>query len=128
MERGPGTCFESIESAHEFLALLSEVVNDAKQTIDAEMGHAQAGPVRRTAALKIARYNLDKLEVHLDRSVRILNDLRSLRRLLFGERGSVLQPSVVAEPVVEPPSTVFVPAPLARVARIKTTRKIAPAA
>jgi hypothetical protein len=37
-------------------------------------------------ALRIALDNLEKLELHVNRSSRILNDLRSLRRLLFEER------------------------------------------
>jgi hypothetical protein len=41
---------------------------------------------RRLDALRVAAYNVEKLEFHLSRSTRILNDLRSLRRLLFEER------------------------------------------
>jgi hypothetical protein len=36
--------------------------------------------------LRIALYNLEKLELHLNRSNRILNDLRTLRRMLLEER------------------------------------------
>jgi hypothetical protein len=39
-------------------------------------------------ALRVAAYNVEKLEFHLNRSSRILNDLRSLRRLLFEERAA----------------------------------------
>jgi hypothetical protein len=41
---------------------------------------------RRVEALKLALYTLIKLEFHMQRSGRVLNDLRSLRRLLFEER------------------------------------------
>ena len=37
-------------------------------------------------ALKLALYTLNKLEFHMQRSGRVLNDLRTLRRLLFEER------------------------------------------
>ena len=37
-------------------------------------------------ALKLALYTLNKLEFHMQRSSRALNDLRTLRRLLFEER------------------------------------------
>lgn len=40
----------------------------------------------------MALYNLEKLEVHLSRSSRILNDLRTLRRLLFEERAAGTRP------------------------------------
>ena len=122
-----GTCFESIESAHEFLALLSEVVKDAKQAIDGELS-AATDPRRRDDALKIARYNLEKLETHVSRSVRILNDLRSLHRLLFGERTQGAAKPALVKPVAEKPATVFVPPPLAQVASVKAVRKSVPAA
>jgi hypothetical protein len=51
-------------------------------------------------ALRLAVYNLEKLEMHVNRSSRILNDLRTLRRLLFEERkgGSTeLQPVTAGE-------------------------------
>jgi hypothetical protein len=41
---------------------------------------------RHRDALLIASYNLAKLEMHMKNSGRILNDLRSLRRLLYEQR------------------------------------------
>jgi len=84
-----GTTFESVESAHEFVRLLSEAVADAKKDIAADVQReANSKFPRRLDALRIALYNLEKLEMHMTRSRRILNDLRSLRRLLFEERGA----------------------------------------
>jgi hypothetical protein len=81
--------FESIESAHDFFRLLSEEVLEAKQEIDADLQRESALPSsRRLDALRVASYGLEKLEAHVIRSSRILNDLRSLRRLLFSERVS----------------------------------------
>jgi hypothetical protein len=86
MNQEPGSPFESIESAHDFVTLLSEAVNQTKQDIDAEIEKHKSTPARRLDALRIASYNLEKLETYMRRSGRILNDLRSLRRLLFQER------------------------------------------
>ena len=83
-----GKPFESIESAHDFVGLLAETVREARQEIEAEAGkgaESEAGR-RRREALRIAAYSLAKLEDHVSRSSRILNDLRSLRRLLNEER------------------------------------------
>ena len=46
----------------------------------------QARSERRVQALQIVQFKLDKLEQHLQVSSRLLNDLRSLRRLLLDER------------------------------------------
>jgi hypothetical protein len=79
--------FESIESAHDFFRLLSEEVLEAKQELDADLQRELALPSsRRRDALQVASYGLEKLQAHVIRSRRILNDLRSLRRLLFSER------------------------------------------
>jgi hypothetical protein len=86
-----GNHFASIESAQEFLALLAEAVQDAKQTTDADL-HTELTPdsPRRKDALRLVLYKLDKLEQHLASSRRLLNDLRSLRRLMLDERPSAL--------------------------------------
>jgi hypothetical protein len=44
------------------------------------------GAERRKQALLLVSYNLAKLNLHITTSRRILNDLRSLRRLLLAER------------------------------------------
>jgi hypothetical protein len=48
------------------------------------------GAERRKEALLLVSYNLAKLNLHITASRRILNDLRTLRRLLLAERGIVL--------------------------------------
>ena len=45
--------------------------------------------VRRQEALRLVAHNLSQLSVHITKSRRILNDLRTLRRLLLEERRSV---------------------------------------
>ena len=64
-----------------------QAVQESQQAIETDL-RAQASSVspRRIEALKLIVYNLEKLSVHMNRSHRILNDLRTLRRLLHEER------------------------------------------
>ena len=83
------TPFDSLEGSHEYIALLSEVIEEARRDVDAESALAAAeGADRRREALQLVAYNLAKLNLHMTTSRRILNDLRSLRRLLLDERRS----------------------------------------
>jgi predicted nucleic acid-binding protein len=88
MDHQVGDTFESIESAHDFVRLLSEAVAEAKQDIAADVKREQATSkaTRRLDALRIALYSLEKLELYMSKSQLILNDLRTLRRLVFEER------------------------------------------
>jgi len=87
--------FGTLESAHDFVALLAAAVSQAKAElqVDVERESANVDLSRRVEALRMALYNLEKLEVHLSRSSRILNDLRTLRRLLFEERAATNRPA-----------------------------------
>ena len=79
--------FETLESAHDFVALLAETVAEAKRELENDVQRESASnSTRRQDALRLALYNLGKLELHVNRTGRILNDLRTLRRLLFEER------------------------------------------
>ena len=80
--------FGTIESAHDFMVLLAAAVTQAKEElqVDVDREAQDADLSRRLDALRMALYNVEKLELHLTRSSRILNDLRTLRRLLFEER------------------------------------------
>jgi hypothetical protein len=82
------TPFESIESAQEFLKLLADTVLDAKRAVEDDI-RAESDNSRHTDALRLVSYNLDKLELHLKTSGRILNDLRMLRRLLLEEKAAI---------------------------------------
>ena len=77
--------FESLESAHGFVALLADTVAEAKRELEADV-QRESNPSRRQDALRVALYSLSKLELHVNRASRILNDLRTLRRLLLEER------------------------------------------
>jgi hypothetical protein len=90
------TPFDSIEGSHQYVSLLAESIEEARREVDEEIALAmREGPERRKEALQIVAYNLAKLSLHIKTSGRILNDLRSLRRLLQSEREPV-QPLVRA--------------------------------
>ncbi len=82
------TPFDSIEGSHEYVRMLAEAVNEARRDVEAEIAAAEQDRAdRRKEALLLVAYNLAKLNLHITSSRRILNDLRSLRRLLLSERG-----------------------------------------
>jgi len=81
------TPFDTVENAHDYVRLLVEAIAEAKNEIAADLVAAgQVMPERRVEALRLVQFKLDKLEQHLQNSSRLLNDLRTLRRLLFDER------------------------------------------
>jgi hypothetical protein len=78
------TPFDTVENAHQYVHLLVEAITEAKGEIAADIDAAE--PDRRLEALRVVQFKLEKLEQHLKTSSRLLNDLRTLRRLLFDER------------------------------------------
>lgn len=89
----PETPFDSIEGSHEYVALLAEALDEARREVEADIAAAEKeGADRRKQALLLVSYNLEKLNIHIVASRRILNDLRSLRRLLLDERRTVSEP------------------------------------
>ena len=81
------TPFDSIEGSHEYVAMLADALDEARREVEQEVALAEReGADRRKQALLLVSYNLDKLNLHITSSRRILNDLRSLRRLLLAER------------------------------------------
>ena len=84
------TPFDSVENAHQYVRLLVEAIAEAKSEIAADLDAAtHLNSDRRVQALQIVQFKLDKLEQHLKTSSRLLNDLRSLRRLLLEERPEI---------------------------------------
>ena len=82
------TPFDSIESSHEYVAMLAEAVEEARREVEAEVAAAERdGADRKKEALLLVSFNLAKLKLHITSSRRVLNDLRTLRRLLLAERG-----------------------------------------
>jgi hypothetical protein len=82
--------FETIESAQEYLGLLAQALSESQGLIDKDIrAQAASASPRRLDALRLIAYNLERLKGHMTRSQRILNDLRTLRRLLHRERPQI---------------------------------------
>ena len=81
------TPFDTIESAQDYIDLLLEAVEETRHDVGAEI-RLSGGPggERRAQALQFVALNLNKLSSHVTKSRRILNDLRTLCRLLLEER------------------------------------------
>ncbi len=99
MNHGIEITFASIESAHEFVGLLNDAIVEAKLDIEADVqSESDSNFPRRQEALRLALYHVEKLQFHMSKSQRILNDLRSIRRLLLEER-TAGELAVPAEPI-----------------------------
>jgi len=84
----PETSFDNIDSAREYVGLLCEALEEAKGAVGDDIALARSeGATRRLEALQLVTHKLDALSRHLDTSHRLLNDLRTLRRLLLRDRG-----------------------------------------
>ncbi len=79
--------FPSLESAQEYISLLATAVDDARGDIEHDIEAAGTGHAdRRLEALHLVNYKLSRLQNHVSATGRLLNDLRTLRRLLLSER------------------------------------------
>ena len=86
------TPFDDIEGSHEYVAMLAAALEEARRDVEAEIAAAEREHAdRRKEALLLVSYNLAKLNLHVTASRRILNDLRTLRRLLLAERGQPVE-------------------------------------
>jgi len=94
------TPFDSVDGAHEYVALLCTAIVETRGDLEEDVAQAtQEGATRRLDALRLVSYKLDRLQQHLEASRRLLNDLRTLRRLLLGERlASPRRPAEADEP------------------------------
>lgn len=87
MSYRPETPFDSIEGAHQYVELLLEAIEETQSEVESDIAAAIASRAkRREEALRLVAHNLGRLHFHTKRSRRILNDLRTLRRLLLEER------------------------------------------
>jgi hypothetical protein len=67
--------------------LLIEAIKESKRDVDVNITLVESNRSDRyKQALKLVSNNLAKLNQHMNTSRRILNDLRTLRRLLLEER------------------------------------------
>jgi hypothetical protein len=80
--------FDTLESAHEFVGLLRTALDEAYSEIqkDTEAARRTEGSERLVDGLQLVDFKLNQLRQHLLASLIILNDLRTLRRLMLGER------------------------------------------
>jgi hypothetical protein len=87
------TPFDSLESAHEYLSLMREALEEAYAAIQQDTAEAQLtqGAERRLEALRLVDYKLNQLRKHLLASLVLTNDLRTLRRLLLRERDAAVE-------------------------------------
>lgn len=88
MARNKLTPFESLESAHEYMSLLREAVDDTYSAIldDIAVMRETKGAERRVDALRVVDHKLNRLRQNVLASMILLNDLKMLRRLLLNER------------------------------------------
>ena len=83
------TPFDSIEGSYQYVDMLSEAIAEARRDVEEEVALAEKENAdRRKQGLLLVSYNLAKLEGHMTTSRRLLNDLRTLRRVLMSERTS----------------------------------------
>jgi hypothetical protein len=76
--------FTTIESAHEYLSLLSDQIADVMSDVMREVATAtDRKQERRAEAWQTVLYTLTKLQFNTASSRRLVNDLRTLRNLLF---------------------------------------------
>jgi hypothetical protein len=94
MTKDPAGPFDSLESARDYLSLLREALEEAQGSIldEAELAQKQDA-ARRVDALRLVEHKLDRLREHLLSSLVLLNDLRTLRRLLLAERAGAIPKS-----------------------------------
>ena len=87
MSYKPETPFDNIESAQQYVELLREAIEESKRDVDADIARAESSRLeRQERALQLVSNGLMKLGQQMTTSLRILNDLRTLRRLLLQER------------------------------------------
>jgi len=99
MSQESETPFDSIEGSYQYVDMLAEAIEEARRDVEAEVALAeQEQAERRKQGLLLVSYNLAKLEGHITASRRILNDLRTLRRVLMSERKSAKPAARVAIP------------------------------
>jgi hypothetical protein len=86
-------CFDSIESAQEFMKVLADTILDSMKDLNHDQQAATLdGQQRQAQAIELAIFKLKTLNCHVLKSRIILNDLRTVRRLILNER----QPKVMS--------------------------------
>jgi hypothetical protein len=80
-------CFDSIESAQDFMKVLADTILDSMTDLNRDRQVAiEDGQERQAQAIELAIFKLKTLNCHVHKSRIILNDLRTVRRLILNER------------------------------------------
>ena len=80
-------CFDSIESAQDYMRVLAETIIESMKDLNHDQQAAlRDGQPRQAQAIELAVFKLKKLGCHVHKSRIILNDLRTVRRLILNER------------------------------------------
>lgn len=83
---GTTTPFDTIESAQEYVKLLAEAVSESKKELESDVAkELKADVPRRLQVLRLALYDLEKLQSHMSTTNRLLDELRSLHPLVAGK-------------------------------------------
>ena len=90
--------FDTIESAHDFMGVLAETVVNAIKDLHRDYQIAlKDGDSRRARAIELALFKARSLNLYVHKSRRMLNDLRTIRRLILNERATTEEGVSVAK-------------------------------
>jgi hypothetical protein len=93
LDSRPSTPFDSVENTQEYFRFLLETLAEIMGEIEGDIAVAAGSNLsRRVEALRLVQFKLQKLEEQVKASCRLLNDLRTLRRLLLNEREKIQEP------------------------------------
>ena len=81
-----GRPFDSIESAHEYVGLLLQAIQETADDVGEDLRHTHSTGSARREAFQLIAYKLGQLLSHVATSRRLLTDLRTLRCMLEGRR------------------------------------------
>lgn len=89
MNNNPGSPFDSIESALEYMVLLESTIVEVSTEL--ELGMQDSSAERTTQAYALALYKVRQLLSHTQKSRRILNDLRLIRAVMMGSSDASIE-------------------------------------
>ena len=83
--------FDRIESAHEYVGLLLQAIEQTASEVGQDLGEAYSGTSpQRYEAFRLIAYKLEQLRIHIDASYRQLHDLRLLHCALEDEHSAAV--------------------------------------
>ncbi len=85
-----GYSFETIEGSHAFVAQLLDAIETTAAEVGEDLKRTKGVAGRGREALQLIAYKLEQLSFHLATSRRRLDDLRTLRDILYAGASSLL--------------------------------------